>query len=66
MPDIPVYWLVGTEKDNNNEWIDHSTELIVKAKDSKLDGLDVHWAGLSKQFVQKSTSSGPSSFHLDA
>ncbi|MFA5292176.1 MAG: glycerophosphodiester phosphodiesterase [Phycisphaerae bacterium] len=58
MPDIPVYWLVMTEKDKTDKWILHSSELITTAKKRHLDGIDVHWAGLSKEFVQKAHKAG--------
>jgi glycerophosphoryl diester phosphodiesterase len=58
MPDIPTYWLVKTQKDKNDEWIDHGPKLINKAKDRKLDGLNVHWEGLNKQFVQEAHQAG--------
>jgi len=60
MPDIPVCWLVMTEKEKDKEtgketdkWIPHSLDLIRTAKKHNLDGLDVHWEGLSKEFIQK-------------
>jgi len=59
MPDIPAYWLVMTEKDKTTDkWILHGPELIAAAKERHLDGIDVHWAGLSKKFVQKAHKAG--------
>ncbi|MHC4517607.1 MAG: glycerophosphodiester phosphodiesterase [Planctomycetota bacterium] len=53
MSDIPTYWLVGTEKDEETKgWIPHSTTLIDEAAAGGLDGLNVHWAGLTPQFAQ--------------
>lgn len=53
MPDIPTYWLVGTKKDKETEkWIPHSPDLIKELAGTKLDGLDVHYAGVTKAFVK--------------
>ena len=53
MPDIPTYWLVGTAKDEETEaWIPHSKSLVDQLADSDLDGLNVHWAGVTKEFTQ--------------
>ena len=52
MPDIPTYWLKGTEKDKETEeWIAHDPKLVQEVKDAGLDGLDVHYAGVNKTFV---------------
>lgn len=58
MPDIPMLWLVMTEKDKNDKWIPHGPELITMAKKHNLEGLDVHCAGLSKEFVQEAHKAG--------
>ncbi len=53
MPDIPTYWLVGTQKNKETEvWIPHSESLVDQAIENGLDGLNVHWAGVTKPFVQ--------------
>jgi glycerophosphoryl diester phosphodiesterase len=54
LPDIPAYWLVMTNKDEKTgRWIPHSLELIDKTKGYGLDGLNLNWAGLNKDFVRK-------------
>jgi glycerophosphoryl diester phosphodiesterase len=50
--DVPTYWLKGTEKDKETEkWIPHSPQLVQIAKNKGLDGLDVHYAGVTKEFT---------------
>lgn len=53
MPDIPTYWLTATKKDEGTgafELLD--TALIAKVRDAGLDGLDVHFSGLTKDFAE--------------
>ena len=57
--DVPTYWLKGTEKDKETEkWIPHSPQLVKIAKDKGLDGLDVHYAGVTKEFTDAVKASG--------
>ncbi len=57
--DVPTYWLKGTEKDKETEkWIPHSPQLVKIAKDKGLDGLDVHYAGVNKEFMDAVKASG--------
>ncbi|MDT8303596.1 MAG: glycerophosphodiester phosphodiesterase family protein, partial [Sedimentisphaerales bacterium] len=57
--DIPTYWLKGTEKEKETEkWIPHSPQLVKTAKDKGLDGLDVHYAGVNKEFMAAVKASG--------
>ena len=59
MPDLPTYWLVGTKKDEETEaWIPHSPTLIDDLAGSNLDGLNVHWAGVTKEFAQSVLAAG--------
>jgi len=59
MPDIPTYWLVGTGKDKETEaWIPHSNTLVDKLAGTGLDGLDVHWAGVTAEFAQSLREAG--------
>jgi glycerophosphoryl diester phosphodiesterase len=54
MPDILTYWLVGTKKDKETEaWIPHDASLVDKVKGTRLDGLNVHWAGVTEAFVRR-------------
>jgi glycerophosphoryl diester phosphodiesterase len=57
-PDIPVYWLVYSGQDDNKQWIPYSEDLIAKAKADSLDGLDVYYAPLTADFVQKAHQAG--------
>lgn len=57
--DVPTYWLKGTEKVKETEkWIPHSPQLVKIAKDKGLDGLDVHYAGVNKEFMDAVKASG--------
>ena len=50
--DVPTYWLKGTDKvKETDEWIPHDPKLVQMVKDRGLDGLDVHYAGITKEFV---------------
>jgi len=57
--DVPTYWLKGTEKKKETEeWIPHDPQLIHTAKNNGLDGMDVHYAGVTKEFVDAATAAG--------
>lgn len=57
--DVPTYWLKGTAKDKETEaWIAHDPQLIQQAADNGLDGMDVHYAGITKEFVDRAKSAG--------
>ena len=57
--DVPTYWLKGTEKDKKTEqWIPHDPQLVQTAKDNGLDGLDVHFAGVTEDLVRAAKAAG--------
>jgi glycerophosphoryl diester phosphodiesterase len=57
--DVPTYWLRGTKKvKETEEWIPHDPKLVQMVKDRGLDGLDVHYAGVTKEFVDAVKASG--------
>jgi len=57
--DVPTYWLKGTEKvKETEEWIPHDPQLVQIAKNKGLDGLDVHYAGVTKEFADAVKASG--------
>jgi glycerophosphoryl diester phosphodiesterase len=59
MPDIPTHWLVMTNKDEKtNIWLPHNPKLIQTAKDNGLDGVDVHYAGVTREFSTAAESAG--------
>lgn len=59
MPRTPVYWLKGTEKQKvTNRYIPHDASLIRRAQEKKLDGLDVHFAGVTEEFSRQVRESG--------
>jgi glycerophosphoryl diester phosphodiesterase len=56
---VPTYWLRGTEKTKDTEeWIPHDPQLVQTAEDNCLDGLDVHYAGITKEFVDAVKAAG--------
>ena len=57
--DVPTYWLKGTEKDKQTkQWIPHDPKLVQMAKDKGLDGLDVDFAGVTKEFARAVQAAG--------
>jgi glycerophosphoryl diester phosphodiesterase len=57
--DVPTYWLRGTKKDKEtDDWIPHDSKLVQIVKDRGLDGLDVHYAGVTKEFVDAVKAAG--------
>lgn len=57
--DVPTYWLKGTEKiKETDEWIPHDPSLVQQARDKGLDGLDVHYAGVTKEFARAVKAAG--------
>ena len=59
MPDIPAYWLKGTEKDKvTRRYIPHDVGLVAKVRAVGLDGLDLHYAGVSKELLDAARAAG--------
>jgi len=57
--DVPTYWLKGTDKvKETEEWIPHNPQLVQTAKDNGLDGIDVHYAGVTKEFARAVKAAG--------
>ena len=57
--DVPTYWLKGTKKtEETEEWIPHDPNLVQIAEDRGLDGMDVHYAGVTREFVDAAKASG--------
>lgn len=57
--DVPTYWLKGTEKiKETKQWMPHDPKLVQIAGSKGLDGLDVHYAGVTKEFVRAVKASG--------
>jgi glycerophosphoryl diester phosphodiesterase len=53
MPDVPVYWLRGTRKDpDTGEELEHEAGWVETAEAHHLDGLDVHFAGVTRSFAE--------------
>ena len=57
--DVPTYWLKGTAKDKEtDQWIPHDLQLVHMARSKGLDGLDVHYAGVTGEFADAVKASG--------
>ena len=57
--DVPTYWLKGTSKTKETEqWIPHDPQLVQTAVNKGLDGLDVHYASVTKEFTDAVKASG--------
>jgi glycerophosphoryl diester phosphodiesterase len=57
--DVPTYWLKGAEKvKDTEEWIPHDPNLVQQARANGLDGLDVHYAGVTPEFARAVKASG--------
>jgi glycerophosphoryl diester phosphodiesterase len=57
--DVPTYWLKGTEKVKDTEqWIPHDPNLVQKARQQGLDGVNVHYAGVTRALVDAAHASG--------
>ena len=59
MPEVPMYWLRGTEKDpKTKKPLPHNPEWAGQAKAKKLDGLDVNYEGLDEKFAKAVKAAG--------
>ena len=59
MPDIPSYWLITTEQNKETKQpIPHSLKDVDKVKAAGLDGIDSHYAGVTKEFADKLHADG--------
>lgn len=59
MPEFPNYWLRMTERDKSDgSWVPYGPSLIREAAVVGLDGLDLHYAGLTDCFVQAAKAAG--------
>lgn len=57
--DVPTFWLKGTAKDKETkEWIPHDVKLVQTVQDRGLDGLDVHYAGVTEELVRAAKAVG--------
>jgi glycerophosphoryl diester phosphodiesterase len=53
MPDVPVYWLC-----DKRLLLSYGRPLAERAKAGSVDGLDVHWSGLTRQFIRAVKTTG--------
>ncbi len=59
MPNIPAYWLVGSPKDKESgEYLPYSESLIKDVLENNINGLDLHFKSLSKEYVDKVHAAG--------
>lgn len=59
MPDIPVYWLVGTDKDKQTGApIPHSPKLVELIRAKGIDGLSVNDEGVNETFARAAREAG--------
>jgi len=59
MPEIPVYWLCNTVRNKlTRKPRPHNPELINTVIKNNLDGLSMHYEGITKEFAEKVLSSG--------
>lgn len=59
MPATPTYWLRRTIQDRwSKTWLPYGTKLIQVAREKGLDGLGVHYAGVTQRFVEAVKAAG--------
>lgn len=59
MPDIPVYWLLGTKKNPiTKKSLPHKLEWVKQAKQAGFEGVNVHYAGLDLRFTKAVRAAG--------
>lgn len=57
--DVPTYWLKGTAKQKKTlRWIPHDAKLVQTVEERGLDGLDVHYAGVTEEFARAVKAAG--------
>ncbi|MGE4285085.1 MAG: glycerophosphodiester phosphodiesterase family protein [Phycisphaerae bacterium] len=49
---VPVYWLASSKKNDSGRYLPYSEELLDKSIENKLDGLDLHSAGITADFMR--------------
>ncbi len=60
---VPTYWLRGTEKnEDTDQWIPHDPALVDEAKQHGLEGLNVHYAGVTQELVNAAHASNQKLF----
>ena len=53
LPDVPAYWLC-----DKRVLVSYDRSLAEKAKAAGVDGLDVHWSGLTRRFIRTVKAAG--------
>ncbi len=53
LPDVPAYWLC-----DKRVLVSYDRSLAEKAKAGGVDGLDVHWSGLTRRFIRAVKAAG--------
>ena len=58
-PNIPAYWIHGTAREKvTKKFIPHDESLITLVNDRNLDGLDVDYHGVTKEFAEAVKATG--------
>ena len=59
LPDTPVLWLRGTAMDpGTKKPVPHDPAWIGTAREKGIDGLDLHWAGITPEFAEACARAG--------
>lgn len=59
LPDIPVLWLRGTVTDRETgKPLPHDPAWIQTVREKGIDGLDLHWAGITPEFAESCAKAG--------
>ena len=53
MPDVPAYWLC-----DKRVFVSYERSIAEKAKAGGVDGLDVHWSGVTRRFIRAVKAAG--------
>ncbi len=59
IPEIPAYWLIKTARNRfTRKTIPYNQDIILLIKEKNLDGVCVHYNGMTEEFAEKIISSG--------
>lgn len=59
MPEVPAYWLRSARRDKDTgEYQPIDTALLEQVKEHNLDGLDVHYRGVTPELIEASRNEG--------
>lgn len=59
MPDVEAYWLMGSRKDKvTQKYMPHDVSVVEEVAGNGLEGIDVHYGGVTKAFVRAVRQAG--------